>query len=182
MTEFRPASERVSVELWPHDAAWAGLAEAESARLAGVLGDNLLRVHHIGSTAIPGIRAKPIVDLLPVVRDLAALDAKEGEVTALGYVWRGEFGLPGRRFCVLSEPETGRRLFHVHCWQDGSSEIHRHLVFRDYLRAHPHEARGYEAEKLKAAAASPHDMLAYNDGKSEWIASCQKRAEAWRRE
>src|SRR5690348_16655931 len=108
MNRFRPASERVSVELWPHDPAWAGLAEAESARLAGVLGDNLLTVHHIGSTAIAGIRAKPIVDLLPVVRDLAALDAKEAEMVALGYVWRGEFGLPGRRFCLRSELETGR--------------------------------------------------------------------------
>lgn len=144
-----------------------------------MLGENLITVHHIGSTAIPGIKAKPIVDLLPIVRDLAALDAKEAEVVALGYVWRGEFGLPGRRFCVLSDAETGRRLFHVHCWQAGSGEIARHLAFRDYLRAHPGQALAYEAEKEKAARIAAHDMLAYNDAKSDWILACQKRAEAW---
>ena len=142
MSAHRPASERIAVELWPHDPAWAGLAAAESERFRGVLGDNLVIAHHIGSTAIPGIRAKPIVDLLPIVRDLAALDAKQAEISALGYVWRGEFGLPGRRFCVLSDPISGRRLFHVHCWQDGSGEVDRHLALRDYLRAHPDRGQG----------------------------------------
>ncbi|HEY2660606.1 MAG TPA: GrpB family protein [Caulobacteraceae bacterium] len=179
MPAFRPASERIAVELLAHDPAWAQLADHEARRSAALLGDNLLVTHHIGSTAISSIRAKPIIDLIPVVRDLSALDAQEMEVRALGYDWRGEFGLPGRRFCVLNDPASGRRLVHVHAYQDGSTEIGRHLAFRDYLRAHPEEAAAYEAEKLRAATTHPHDMLAYNGAKSDWIVACQTRALAW---
>jgi GrpB-like predicted nucleotidyltransferase (UPF0157 family) len=83
---------------------WSVQAQHESSRLSVAQGDVLQTVHHIGSTAIPGICAKPIVDLLPVVRSLVALDALQAQVQALGYVWRGELGLPGRR-CY----ENGRR-------------------------------------------------------------------------
>ena len=176
---FRPASERIPVQLVPPDPAWARRAEAESQRLAAALGDNLLIVHHIGSTAIAGISAKPTVDLMPIVRDLAAMDARVAAVRALGYDWRGEFGLPGRRFLVLSDASTGRRLIHAHAYQADSPAIARHLAFRDYLRAHRDEALAYEAEKIRAAAARPDDSLAYNDLKSDWIKACEIRALAW---
>jgi GrpB-like predicted nucleotidyltransferase (UPF0157 family) len=175
MTDF--SSERRAVELVPHDPAWATLAAAESARLAAAIGETLIGIDHVGSTAIPGIAAKPVVDLMPVVRDLAALDARQPQVESLGYVWRGEFGIPGRRYCVREE--RGRRLFHVHCYASGRPEITRHLAFRDYLIAHPNEARAYEAQKRAAAAAHPGDMLAYSDAKSDWIKACIARAMAW---
>ena len=73
------------VTLRPHDPTWAAMAAGESERLRSALGTNLIAVHHIGSTAIPGLAAKPIVDLMPVVRDLAALDAGRGDIEALGY-------------------------------------------------------------------------------------------------
>ncbi|MDR3509297.1 MAG: GrpB family protein [Caulobacteraceae bacterium] len=165
--------------LAPHQADWAPRAAREARRWAEVLGDNLLVVHHVGSTAIPWIAAKPIIDLMPAVRDLAALDAAEPAIRALGYDWRGEFGLPGRRFCLLTDPRTGARLFHVHAYQAGSSEIDRHLAFRDYLLAHRDEALAYEAQKRAAAAAHPNDSLAYNGAKSDWIVACQARALAW---
>ncbi len=96
----------LAVELHPHSAAWAGMAETEHARLKGALGDTLVTVLHIGSTAIPGIMAKPIVDLMPLVTDLASLEAKRSHIEALGYRWYGEFGIPGRRYCVLVDPAT----------------------------------------------------------------------------
>lgn len=176
---FRPASEPNAVKLVPPDPAWPRLAKAEIGRLAGVLGDNLLIVHHIGSTAIAGIRAKPTLDLMPIVRDLAALDAREAAVRALGYDWRGEFGLPGRRFLALSDAVTGERRVHAHAYQADSPAIDRHRAFRDYLRAHPDEAQAYEAEKIRAARARPDDSLAYNDLKSDWIKACETRALAW---
>jgi GrpB-like predicted nucleotidyltransferase (UPF0157 family) len=172
-------SERISVELVPHSPVWAEMARSETARLKAVLGDNLLTVHHIGSTAIPGIKAKPIVDLMPIVADLVTLDAREQEVAALGYEWMGEFGLPGRRYCRLNDPVTGKRKFQLHCYEDGAGESLRHVAFRDYLRAHPEIARAYEAQKERAASLHPDDVLKYNDAKNDWIKATEKDALAW---
>jgi GrpB-like predicted nucleotidyltransferase (UPF0157 family) len=174
-----PPREIIAVELAAPNPAWVERARAETAWLTAALGEILITVHHIGSTAIPGIKAKPIVDLLPVVRSLAELDAKHGVIEAIGYQWRGEFGLPGRRYCPLNDPETGKRVVQLHFYQEGDPQIARHLNFRDYLRAHPDQARAYEAEKLRAAAVRPDDTLAYNAEKNDWIAAADIRAAAW---
>jgi GrpB-like predicted nucleotidyltransferase (UPF0157 family) len=173
----RMESERRPVALVPPDPTWPARAAAEGERLAGAIGPTLVVVHHIGSTAIPGIKAKATIDLLPVVHSLAELDNRTDAVRALGYDWRGEFGLPGRRFCTLTEGP--RRLFNVHIYQADDREVDRHLAFRDYLRTHPDEARAYEAEKVRAAALRPDDVLAYNDHKNNWIKACEQRALAW---
>jgi GrpB-like predicted nucleotidyltransferase (UPF0157 family) len=165
------------VELVPHDPAWAAQAAAESGRLVHAIGPTLIRIEHVGSTSIPGILAKPIIDLQPIVTSLAELDARQPQVEALGYIWRGEWGIPGRRYCIREA--DGRRLFHVHCHQLGHPEIARTLVFRDYLRAHPQEAKAYETLKLACAAAHPDDILAYSNAKGDWIRACIARAEAW---
>jgi GrpB-like predicted nucleotidyltransferase (UPF0157 family) len=169
--------DRRKVELAPHDPDWELKAASESARLAAAIGQTLDRIEHIGSTSILGIAAKPIIDLMPVVHSFADLDARRPWIEALGYVWRGEFGFAGRRYCIREA--DGRRLFHVHCYEAGHPEIPRALNFRDYLRAHPTEARAYEMEKRKAASAHPEDSLAYNAAKSDWIAGCIARASAW---
>jgi GrpB-like predicted nucleotidyltransferase (UPF0157 family) len=173
------APDRTRVELHPHDPAWANRAIHEASRLASALGVNLISIEHVGSTAIPGILAKPTIDLLPIVRSLPDLDRRADAVQWLGYQWRGEFGIPGRRYCTFTDPVTGQRLFNVHIFEQGSSEIGRLLAFRDYLCAHPDQARGYESEKQRAAAKHPTDTLAYNDAKSAWIKECEKRALAW---
>jgi len=169
----------LEVELQPHSPHWAQMAADEAARLKSALGSVLVTVHHIGSTAIPGIKAKPIVDLMPLVTTLAALDAKQEAVRALGYKWYGEFGIPGRRYCVLVDPATGKRKFQLHCFADGDAQIARHIAFRDYLRAHPALAREYEAEKIRAACVVSHDVNAYNDEKNDWIKRVEKDALAW---
>jgi GrpB-like predicted nucleotidyltransferase (UPF0157 family) len=171
------SAERQRVELVDPSPGWAPKALAESARLAAAIGETLVVIHHIGSTSIPGIKAKPTIDLLPLVRDLSALDAREQAVTALGYEWMGEFGLPGRRFLRLDR--DGKRAFNVHCYEQSSSEVTRHLAFRDYLRAHPAIGREYEAEKIRAAKLQPNDVLAYNDAKNDWIKETEKKAIAW---
>jgi GrpB-like predicted nucleotidyltransferase (UPF0157 family) len=171
------AADRRKVELVPHDPAWAAQAAAESARLSEAIGETLIRIEHVGSTSIAGIVAKPTIDLMPIVRSLAELDARQSHVEALGYVWRGEFGIPGRRYCIREQ--QGRRLFHVHCHQVDHPEIARTLDFRDYLRAHSEEARAYETLKRAAAAAHPADTLAYSNAKSDWIKACIERATEW---
>ena len=101
------------------------MAEAEGARIAGAMGDAFLRVEHIGSTAIPGIVAKPVVDLMPVVRSIEVVDERREAIEALGYRWRGEFGITGRRYCVLER--DGLRLFHVHIFRGWASQ-HRDAI------------------------------------------------------
>ena len=173
------AREIIAVELADPDPAWAARAKDEAHWLAAALGETLITVHHIGSTAIPGIKAKPIVDLMPIVRSLSELDGKRGVVEALGYQWRGEFGLPGRRYCPMNDQATGKRVVQAHFYEEGCPEIERHLNFRDYMRAHPDQAKAYEAEKIRAASVRSDDSLAYNDEKNDWIAAADIRAAAW---
>jgi GrpB-like predicted nucleotidyltransferase (UPF0157 family) len=176
-------SERTPVELVPHRAEWAATAAAEAARLRGAIGsDVVIEIHHIGSTAIPGICAKPTVDLMPLVTSLAALDTRETAVRALGYEWRGEFGIPGRRFLSLVSGDPPRRLFNVHCFEASTPVVERHLAFRDYMRAHPDKAKAYEVEKFRAKMVSPDDTLAYSQEKGAWIVAAERDALAWYRQ
>ena len=167
------------VELRPHDPQWRTKAEAEGQTLSAAIGSCLLKVHHIGSTAIPGIHAKPVLDLMPIVTTVAELDDGRQQIEALGYEWWGEYGLPGRRYCSKSDPETGRRLVQLHCFAQGSPEITRHIAFRDYLRARPEIARAYDCEKLRCQAMHPDDSHAYGDCKCQWIERFESEAITW---
>jgi GrpB-like predicted nucleotidyltransferase (UPF0157 family) len=171
--------DTIPVELHRHSPHWAKLAHAETARLHDVLGGVLVTVHHIGSTSIPGIMAKPIIDLIPVASDLDSLDRALPSLQALGYESLGEFGLPGRRYCRRNDPVTGKRAFQLHCYAQGSPEIDRHLAFADYLRAHPAIAKDYEAEKIRAAALHPDNTFDYNDAKNDWIKRTERDALGW---
>ena len=168
------------VELAAHDPAWAGRAGAEIERLRSALGDVVVAAHHIGSTAVPGIMAKPTVDLMLVVRSLAAIDGCEMTVRGLGYNWRGEFGIPGRRFCSLDDA-NGRRVLHAHFYAAGNSEIEANLAFRDYMRSHADEARAYQREKIRAATLHPDDRTAYTNEKAPWVSAKRLEALEWAR-
>jgi GrpB-like predicted nucleotidyltransferase (UPF0157 family) len=164
------------VELGPHDPRWADDAKRESAALATAIGIALRTVHHVGSTAIPDIHAKPVLDLMPVVASLDELDARQSAIELTGYEWWGEFGLPGRRYCTRTDPVSGRRLVQLHCYAEGSSEIVRHLAFRDYLRLRPDIARSYEREKMRCRDLHPDDTHAYSDCKTDWIRAIEAEA------
>jgi GrpB-like predicted nucleotidyltransferase (UPF0157 family) len=156
---------------WPHMAA----------RLADdlrVLDATLQSVHHIGSTAVPGLIAKPIIDLVPLVKSLADLDLKRPQVEALGYGWHGEYGIEGRRFCTLCD-DTGTRIAHLHFFAADSPHAERHIAFRDYLRAYPHVADAYAAEKRRARDLHPDDSNAYASEKSAWVRAAETKAFEW---
>lgn len=162
------------VELKAHDPQWAGAAAREAERLRGALGDMLVSVHHIGSTSIPGLIAKPVLDMVPVARSHAELDAAQGSLEALGYVGHGEFGLAGRRY--FTRDAEGRRVVQLHCYEEGSPEITRHLAFRDYLRARPGLMAEYEAVKRRCVELHGESSHAYGDCKGGWVQRIEAEA------
>jgi GrpB-like predicted nucleotidyltransferase (UPF0157 family) len=167
------------VEVVPHDPRWRDAFHAEAKRVAAALGAGVVAIHHVGSTAIPGIHAKPVIDLLVEVTDLAGVDARAPAMASLGYEAMGEYGIPGRRYFRRDDGE-GTRTHNLHAFRAGSAEVERHLAFRDYMTAHPAEARDYGDLKRKLAAEHPRSMDGYMDGKDGFIREMDRRAARWR--
>jgi GrpB-like predicted nucleotidyltransferase (UPF0157 family) len=167
----------IPVILTAHNLEWPRTAATYAKRLR-VLGSNLVAVHHIGSTSVPGLIAKPIIDLIPVVNSLTRLDEQRHHVEALGYQWHGEFGISGRRYCTLTN-ESGARVVQLHFFKTDSPHVERHIAFRDYLRAHPEEANAYAIEKRRAQNLHPANSHAYADEKDKWIRAAETKALIW---
>lgn len=151
----------------PYDTNWPNLFHQESEKLHSVLGDQLVDIHHIGSTAIPGIWAKPVIDIIPVVKDIASVDRYNPAMKAAGYIPMGEYGIPFRRY--FQKDKDGFRTHNIHVFEHGNLEIERHLAFRDYMRSHPKEAEAYSVLKQQLAVQFPNDIRAYCDGKDHLI-------------
>ena len=159
-----------------YDPRWPAAAEAEAERLRSVLGDVLVRVHHIGSTAVPGLAAKPVIDLLLEVADLSELDALDEEMRSIGYRPSGEYGIPGRRYY----PKGGDdRTHHAHAFVVGDRHIMEHLAFRDYLRTHPEARAEYSRVKREAASRHRNDPEGYVAHKRAFVARVVREACDW---
>lgn len=172
------ASSAKSVLVVPYESGWPLAFETEAGRVREALGACVRALHHVGSTSVPGLASKPIIDMLLEVTDLPALDASSAGLVAAGYEALGEFGLPGRRYFRLHDAQ-GRRTHHLHAYAEGDPEAWRHVAFRDYLRTHPEVREAYAALKRRLADAHPADMNAYMDGKHPFIQDHQARALRW---
>jgi GrpB-like predicted nucleotidyltransferase (UPF0157 family) len=163
-------------EIADPDPAWAARADDEAARVQEALGAGA--VEHIGSTAVPGLAAKPVLDLLAGLESLELEPARIRAMEALGYEALGEYGLPGRLF--FRKGREGRT-HHVHAVVEGGEHWRRHVAVRDYLRAHPEEAAAYAAEKRRIAGAAA-DRDEYTEAKAAYVEALESRALAWSRE
>ena len=161
-----------------YDPSWPKLCEVEIAGLRAALGDEIVRAHHIGSTSVPGLAAKPVIDMLLVVGDVDEADGKNDEMAALGYEAKGEFGIPGRRY--FTKGRNDARTFHLHAYGVGHPAVKQHLDFRDYLIAHPDEATVYGELKKELAGRYRDDIQEYMAGKDPWIKEVLARAQSWR--
>ncbi|MFD2170463.1 GrpB family protein [Tumebacillus lipolyticus] len=167
----------MNVVVAKHDETWARMFSEESQKIRHILGDQLIDIHHIGSTSVPQLSAKPIIDIMPVVRDIEQVDLVNEQMTALGYECMGEFGMQGRRYFRKG---GDRRTHHVHVFQAGNAEdIDRHLAVRDYLRAHADVAKQYGDLKESLAKQFPQDIEAYMDGKDAFVKELERKALDW---
>lgn len=162
----------VRIAVVEYDPRWPSLFDAERARLAAVLDRHVVNIEHIGSTAVPGLAAKPLVDILVTVARLGASDAYIEPLRSLGYTFFPVLGNSARYTFGKGLPHT----HHVHIVEHGGDEHLRPIAFRDYLRSHREVARQYAALKRKLAARFHDNRRAYNAAKTDFIRSIEARA------
>ncbi|MFV2052680.1 GrpB family protein [Aliiroseovarius sp. YM-037] len=162
----------------PHDPRWKMAFEDEAKAIKHAFGNSSVQVHHIGSTAVPGILAKPIIDLLGVVSTLDDADANARGLEGLGYEVMGAYGIEGRRYFRKID-SYGTRTHHFHVFEEGSPHVERHLAFRDYLIAHPKVAKEYSSLKEHLTRGDAPTWDAYIDGKDPFVSRVEPQAVDW---
>ena len=155
------------IEIVPCDPNWPHVFKQEAECIRQALGDNCLSIHHIGSTSVTGLAAKPIIDMIPVVADIKFVDLCNDAMAQLGYELKGEFGIPFRRFFKKDG-------FNIHVYRMGNPEIERLVKFRDWLTKHPHDREKYQKLKIKLAEKHAYDIFSYCMGKEKFVSKIDK--------
>jgi GrpB-like predicted nucleotidyltransferase (UPF0157 family) len=164
------------VEVCSFNEKWDMMFKEEAERLKAIFGNTILEIHHIGSTSVPGLKAKPIIDIMPIVSDIYLVDSYNNEMIEIGYNPKGENGIPGRRYF---QKGGDNRSHHIHVFQSGSDEIKRHLAFRDYLCNHRIMKEKYGDLKEQLAKQFPYDIESYINGKAELVKEIELKALYW---
>ena len=162
----------------PYDEAWPSLFEEERARIERAIGPWAEEIEHVGSTAVPGLAAKPIIDIMVGVKSLENSPILVERLVSIGYEYVPEFVqvLPFRRY--FRKMREGRRTHQVHLVERSNTEWwDRHLLFRDYLRVHPEVAEEYARLKYELSNRFGEDREAYTDAKTEFISEVVRRAQ-----
>ncbi len=165
-----------AVLLIDYDPRWPREFEEEKARVLAAIGPHVVGVEHIGSTAVPGLPAKPIIDLLVGVRRLDEARPCIAPLAAIGYAYVPEYEafIPDRRY--FRKGAFGARTHHLHMVVIGGEIWNAHVRFRDWLRDHPDDARRYADLKRELAAKFRDDREAYTDGKTAFIREIERRS------
>lgn len=156
---------------------WSQMFESEAEKIKQILGENCASIHHIGSTAVAGLAAKPIIDIMPIVKELDLVDLLSAEFEKIGYEYMGEFGIPGRRYLRKGGDERTHQI-HIFAQSDRGS-IDRHLIFRDYLRAHEDVKTAYAKLKIELAQKYPYNIGGYCDSKEAFVKEIEAKALSW---
>jgi GrpB-like predicted nucleotidyltransferase (UPF0157 family) len=164
------------VEVIDYQKSWIEIFNAEADTLKNSIGFLNPGIHHIGSTSVSGLSAKPIIDILIEVDDVGFLDDYIKNLEAIDYHGRGENGIPGRRYF---EKGGDNRTHQIHAFKRGSFGVIRHLAFRDYLSCHPQVAHEYALLKKQVAETCNNDIDRYCGGKVRFIKKYEKLAIAW---
>lgn len=172
--------QRGTVHLAAHDPAWEEEAQRCIAQLRRILGEAAADIQHVGSTAIPSICAKPIIDIAVGLHDLQVLDAYIPALRECGVIDRGE-DHPGQRLLVMGDFEREQRTHHIHAVAWNGESWKNYIRFRDYLCAFPERAKDYEAMKLSLAKRYQDDRKSYTEGKKAMIDQLLHEAEAWQK-
>ena len=157
-----------------YDKEWPLKYVQERERIIAILKNNCISIYHIGSTSVPGLDAKPIIDIMVVVRSLEGADTVAEKFSDIGYEYLGEFGMAGRRYLRKGGDE---RTHQIHIFQaDDWNNIGRHLAFRNYMRTHEKERNEYAKIKKNLAQKFPYDIDGYCDGKEDFVHEMEERA------
>jgi GrpB-like predicted nucleotidyltransferase (UPF0157 family) len=164
----------------PYDPGWPSSFEIEQRRLMLILGERLVRpIEHIGSTAVPGLVAKPIIDMAALVKDIDAIGSLAPALAEISWLEAPEPGDHEARKLSLCSPTVELRTHHLHVVEHPSRQWERWIAFRDHLRAHPELSSEYGALKSRLAqenSPDPNDREVYRSGKSDWISTATKQA------
>ena len=165
---------RSTVKVVAYHPKWAEYFRQEKEILFQIMGPKLLDIRHIGSTSIPAMPAKPIVDILAAVKTLSDVETFREDLVRIGYEDKGNGDVPGRRYFVKGAEE--KRTHHLNFCEMNSLFWTSHVAFRDYLERHADAAKQYAALKRALAAKFPSDRPAYTAGKEEFVRSILKLA------
>lgn len=165
------------VEIVEYDPKWTALYREEKARILAAIGHSVVGIEHIGSTAVVGLGAKPIIDIMVGVNCLSDAQLCIEPLASLGYRYQPEHEgtMPERRFFGKGEPPKEQH-YHVHMVEKGGEFWRRHLAFRDYLRSHPEASRRYCELKKKLASEYGSDREGYTEAKTSFIESIVAKA------
>jgi GrpB-like predicted nucleotidyltransferase (UPF0157 family) len=166
-----------AVRIVDYDSVWPVMAEQELRRIKEAVGDVAVRLEHVGSTAVPGLAAKPIIDLQLSVAAIEPRERYVAPLERLGYLFAPAPESPDYHF--FAKPPERPRTHHLHVCETRSDHEFRHVAVRDFLRRHPDEAARYAAVKREVVAHHPQDRLAYIDGKDAYVTALERRAVTW---
>lgn len=155
------------IEIVEYRAEWPRIFDIERAAILEMCSPWVIDVHHVGSTAVPGLPSKPILDILPVVDSPAAAERAVEPMTTLGYLYRGENGIPGRFY--FDKVVDGRTVVHNHMFSKDHPDVAKMVGFRDYLRAHEDAALEYARLKQELASRYRNERAAYTDSKEDFV-------------
>jgi GrpB-like predicted nucleotidyltransferase (UPF0157 family) len=165
----------MKIRLSDYNQDWVRLFQEESEFLKTIFTNEIVRFEHFGSTSVPGLKAKPVIDMMCIVQDIGKIDLYNDKMNLLGYDVAGEWGISGRRLFRKGGEE---RTHHIHFYQTDNPHIERHLIFRDYLRCHPEEVARYSLFKEELAERF-ESTSEYSPAKKTFVRAMEQLALAW---